>query len=126
MRFDVTMHDAFRVAEVESFEHLVNVVANVKVRESFVQRAEIHVTRVHELHDQSRRLRHGITHHIQQVNYVDTVSQRLQNFNFSSDFGLFNYKVCVRLGAIDINQRRVPGLRILITIRSLLAVLIPS
>lgn len=103
MRFDVTMHDAFRVAEVESFEHLVNVVANVKVRESFVQRAEIHVTRVHELHDQSRRLCHRITHHIQQVNYVDTVSQRLQNFNFSSDFGLFNYKVCVRLGAIDIS-----------------------
>jgi hypothetical protein len=34
--------------------------------------------------------------------------------------------VCVRQEASDINQRRVPGLRILITIRSLLAVLIPS
>lgn len=106
MRFDVTMHDAFRVAEVESFEHLINVVANVKVRESFVQRAEIHVTRVHKLHNQCRGLRHRITHHIQQVNYVDTVFQRLQNFNFSSDFGFFNYKVCVRLGAIYISIKR--------------------
>lgn len=62
---DVAVHDAFGVAEVEGLEHLVHVEADVEVSESLVQCAEIHITSVHELHDQGGRLSHGVSDHVE-------------------------------------------------------------
>ena len=51
MRFDVAMHDAFRVAVVECFEDFKHVVPDIVVREALVEFAEIGVARVHKLSD---------------------------------------------------------------------------
>lgn len=52
VRLDITMHDAFAVAEVESLEELVYVEANVVVLELGVQTPKVGV--VHILENQRR------------------------------------------------------------------------
>jgi hypothetical protein len=48
MRLDITMHDAFAVAVVESLEQLVNVVPHIVVLELGVQTPEVEVVDVLE------------------------------------------------------------------------------
>jgi hypothetical protein len=46
MRLDVSMHDAFRVTEIESFEELKDVVPDVKVCEFGIEGFEFRVLKV--------------------------------------------------------------------------------
>ena len=63
--FHIPMHDAFRVAEVKRFQHFVHVVADIEISECFVKSAEVLITCVHELHNQSGCLCHWVSHHIE-------------------------------------------------------------
>lgn len=54
MRFDVSVHDALAVAEIESFEKLEDVVAYINVVELGVEAPEVRV--VHVLEDERRSL----------------------------------------------------------------------
>lgn len=87
----IPVNHALRVAVVQRLQHFVDVVADVKIRERLVQRAEIHITRVHELHDECGRLGHRVPHHINQVDDVDATLQRLQDFDLSPDLRLLDY-----------------------------------
>jgi len=91
MRLHITMHNALGVAEVEGLQDLEHVVADVEVSEALVQGSKVNVTCVHVLHDQSGSFRHWVAHHVYQVDDIDSTSQRLQNLDFSSDFGLLDY-----------------------------------
>ena len=48
MRFDVSVHDALAVAEIESLEKLEDVVANINVVEFGVEAAEVCVVHILE------------------------------------------------------------------------------
>lgn len=85
VRLDIPMHDSLGVAEVERFENLVDVIANIEVSKCFVERAEVYVASIDEFHDESRGFSHWVAHDIQQVDDVDTVSQSLQDFDLASD-----------------------------------------
>ena len=87
---DISVHDTFGVAIVESFQYFINVESNVLVSEGLVQSAEINVTCVDVLHDQSRSLSHRVSNYVHQVDDVDTSPKCLQNFNFSPNLGLFD------------------------------------
>ena len=56
MRFDVSMHDALRVAKIKRLQNLENVVPDVEVIECRVQLSEVSITCVDELCDYGRRL----------------------------------------------------------------------
>ena len=65
VRLHIPMHNAFRVAEVERFQHFEHVVADVEISECFVEGAEVLVTCVDELHNQRWGFGHGVSHHIE-------------------------------------------------------------
>mmetsp|Transcript_2789 Transcript_2789/g.5254 ORF Transcript_2789/g.5254 Transcript_2789/m.5254 type:complete len:360 (-) Transcript_2789:429-1508(-) len=75
VRFDIAMHDAARVAVVECFQNLINVVAHVPVCKRRIQRLKIHIVDI--LKDKRRNTRHWIFHRIQQLNNVWTAFQIL-------------------------------------------------
>lgn len=85
----ISVHDALAVAEVKRFQNFVNVKPNIVVFEVLVELAEIDISRVNVLHDEGWGLSHGVSDDVNQVDDIDTPSQSLQNFDFSSNFGLF-------------------------------------
>ena len=89
---DVAVHNAFRVAEVEGFQHFKHVEADVKVSECFIESAEILVTSVHELHYQCWGFGHWVSNNIEQVNNVDATLQSLQNLDLPPNLSLLHYK----------------------------------
>jgi len=86
----ISVHNTLRVAEVESLEHFKDVVANIKIGEGLVESAEVHITRVHELHDEGGGLGHWVSDDVEEVNNVDSVFEGLQNFDLSPNFGFLN------------------------------------
>lgn len=92
MRLHVTVHYTFRVAKIKRLQNLEDVEANIKVTKGFVQSAEVDITSVYELHNQSGCLCHWVTDHVKEINYVNSVLEGLQNFDLSSDLSLFYCK----------------------------------
>ena len=90
MRLDIAVHNALRVAEIERFENLKHVEANVEVIEALIQLAEVRIARVDKLSDDRRRLGQGVPHHIDQVDDIRAASERLQNFDLSSNLVLLD------------------------------------
>ena len=64
VRLHVPVHYTFRVAKIKRLQNLEDVVANIKVTKGFVQSAEVDITSVHELHNQSGCLCHRVTDHV--------------------------------------------------------------
>jgi hypothetical protein len=62
MRFDVSVHDAFAVTEVQRFQQLIDVESDVVIHESGIQRPKIGVVDV--LEDQTRCLALTVSDHI--------------------------------------------------------------
>ena len=91
VRLHVTVHNALRVAIVESFEDLKHVEANVEVVEALVKFAEVGVTRVNKFSDDRGSLSQGVTDDINKLDNVDTVLQGLQDLDLTSDLVLLNY-----------------------------------
>ena len=107
------------MAEIKGFQDCEHVVPDVESGELLVQSSEVHIACVNVLHDQCWCLRHGVTHDINQVDDVDAVLEGLKDLNFTTDLGLFDFtKIRKKVS--------LPGLRILMTMRSLFWVLIPS
>ena len=91
VRLDISVHDTLRVAEIERFENLKHVEANVEVIEALIQLAEVCIARVDKLSDDRRRLGQGVPHHIDQVDDIRAASERLQNFDLSSNLVLLDW-----------------------------------
>ena len=89
---DVAVHDALRVAEIESFEDLEHIVANVEVVERLIKFAEISVACVDEFSDDGGGLGQRISYDINELNNIDTVLESLEDLDFSSDLVLLNYR----------------------------------
>ena len=116
------MHNTFRVAEVKGLEDLEHIVADVAIGKRLVENSKINIAGIYVLHNKSWSLGHRIPHDIDQVNDIDTTSQRLKYLNLTSDLGLLYYRgVSQQSFKVDL-----PGLRILMTILSLFEVLMPS
>ena len=122
VRLDISMHNTFRVAEVKGLEDLEHIVADVEIGKRLVENSKINIAGIYVLHNKSWSLGHRIPHDIDQVNDIDTTSQRLKYLNLTSDLGLLYYRgVSQQSFKVDL-----PGLRILMTILSLFEVLMPS
>mmetsp|Transcript_23785 Transcript_23785/g.52353 ORF Transcript_23785/g.52353 Transcript_23785/m.52353 type:complete len:234 (-) Transcript_23785:262-963(-) len=65
VRFHISMHDSLRVAEIQSFQHFVDVVANVVVDQCRIQSFEISV--VDALENETWSLRLRVTHNVEQL-----------------------------------------------------------
>ena len=87
----ISMGDTFRMAVIEGLEDLVHIVSDIEVSEALVESSEVNVTSVHILHDKSGCLSHRISHYIYQIDDVCAALQSLEDLDFSSDLGLFNY-----------------------------------
>lgn len=83
VRLDVAVHDAVGVAEVQGYADLVDVVADVKVRERGVQHLEVAV--VHILEDEAGRLGQRVPHNVQQADDVGPTAQVLQDLDLTLD-----------------------------------------
>jgi len=105
VRLHISVHDAFRVAVVESLQDFKHVVANVKIVETLIKLAEISVACVHELSDNSRRLGQGISDNIDHVDNVSSMLECLQDFDLSSDLVLLDWFQ-------DLNDNSLVGLRV--------------
>ena len=88
VRFDISMHDSLRMTVVECLQQLVQIKANVKVRESLIQRLELCVVDI--LENQGRSPRNWILDNCLQSNDVGSSGQVLQDFDLSFDFLLFD------------------------------------
>lgn len=87
---NITVHDALRVTEVQSFENLVDVVANIKISERLVECAEINITGVDKLHYECGSFCHRVSHDIEQIDDVHTALQCLKNLYLSPDLRLLD------------------------------------
>ena len=74
---DVSVGNTLRVAEIQGTEHLEDVVPNVEIGETLVQCAEVNITSVDVLHNQSGCLSHWVTHNIDQVDDIKTSLESL-------------------------------------------------
>lgn len=77
------------MAVVQRLKHLVDVETNIVISERLVQGSEVDVASVNVFHDESWSLGHRISDNIDEINDVDSTSERLENFNFTSNLGLF-------------------------------------
>ena len=78
---DISVHDALAVTEVQRLEELVDVEADIIVREPGVQGAEVGV--VDSLKDQAGGLALVIPNNVQQSNNVRTACEILENLDLS-------------------------------------------
>lgn len=75
MGFDVAVHDAFTMTEVECLEQLEYVVPYIVVNEARVEGAEVGVVDV--LEDQARRLALTVSYHVEQGDDIGSARQVL-------------------------------------------------
>lgn len=85
---DVSMHDAFRMAEIESLEQLKNIESHVVIEKARVECTEVRV--VHILKHQARSFALTVANYIEERHDVRSTSQILQDFNLSLDLLLFH------------------------------------
>ena len=90
VRFDISVHNSFRMTIIQSFQNLIDVESNIEIRKTFVKCSEIDVACIHILHDKRWSLSHWVSDNINQINDINATSQSLKNLNFSSDFGFLD------------------------------------
>ena len=91
VRLYISVHDAISVAEVQRFEQLEHVVADVVVGQRGVQGLEVSVIDVLEHQRGSLRLR--VTHDIQQLNHILPPAEVLQDLDLSLDLLLLDLRL---------------------------------
>lgn len=84
----ISVHDSIGMAEVQSFQQLEDVVADIIIGQSWVQRFEICVVDVFE--NQGWSLRLSIQNNIEQLNDVCSTTKILQNLDFALDLLLLH------------------------------------
>ena len=133
MRLDIAVHDSLRMAVIKGLQDFEHVITNIKVVEALVKFAEVSITSINKLSDDCRCLRQWIAYYIKHVNNVDATLESLQNFDLTSDLVLLDYrkpkKVKGKLVSLSVKfekSKDLPGFKILITMRWLVSVLIPS
>ena len=89
--FDVTMHDALRVAVVKCLKDFKHVVSDIVVSEALVQLTEIGITCVNKLGDDRGSFSKGIPYNVYQLYNIYSFLKCLQNFNFSANLILLDY-----------------------------------
>jgi hypothetical protein len=75
VRLDISMHDSLAVAEVECLEQLKDVISDIVVDESRVQRSEVCVVDI--LEDEAGGFALAISHHVQKGDDVGASGQIL-------------------------------------------------
>ena len=88
VRLDISVHNALAVAEIESLQQLKNVVPDIVVDESRIQRPEVCVVDV--LEDQAGRFALAVTYHVQQCDDVGPARKVLEDFDLSLYFLLLD------------------------------------
>lgn len=68
VRLDITMHDAFAVAEVQRFQQFVNIIPDIVVDKTRIKCPKVGV--VHILEHKARRLALAVANHIQQCDNI--------------------------------------------------------
>ena len=68
MWLHIAMHDSFAVAEIQSFEQFVNVIADIIIDEARVQSPEVGIVDI--LENETRCFALTIANHVQQRNNV--------------------------------------------------------
>ena len=133
MRLDIAVHDSLRMAVIEGLQDFEHVITNIKVVEALVKFAEVSITGIDKLSNDCRCLRQRITNDIKHVNNVDATLESLQNFDLTSDLVLLDYrkpkKVKGKVVSLSVKfekSKDLPGFKILMTMRWLVSVLIPS
>ena len=133
MRLDIAVHDSLRMAVIKGLQDFEHVITNIKVVEALVKFAEVSITGINKLSDDCRCLRQWIAYYIKHVNNVDATLESLQNFDLTSDLVLLDYRKpkkdkgkVVSLSVKFEKSKDLPGFKILITMRWLVSVLIPS
>ena len=75
--FNVTMHDAFRMAVIKCFKNFKHVVPDVVVSETLVQLSEVSVACVDKFSDNRGSFSQGVSHNINQLHDIDTFLEGL-------------------------------------------------
>ena len=88
VRFDVAVHDAFGVAEVEGFEELVDVEADVEVVEFGVEGAEVGIVDVFE--DEGGGFALAVADDVEQGDDVGPAAEVLEDLDLALDLLLFD------------------------------------
>lgn len=88
MRLDISVHDSFRVAEIQRLQELVDVKPHVEILELRVQRPEISVIDVLEY--QTRCLALAVSYNIEKRDYVRSTTEVLQDLDLSLYLLLLN------------------------------------
>jgi len=88
MRLDISMHNSFAVAEIESFEELKDVESNINIVKLGVEASEIGVVDV--LEDERWSLALRVSNNIKQGNNIGAASQILQDLDFTLDLLLLD------------------------------------
>ncbi len=86
--FDVAVHDALRVTELERYEQLLHVKATVCVGEGGVQRLK--VLRVDVVEDERGGAAVGVADDVKKGNNVGAADEVLQDLDFPFDFALLD------------------------------------
>lgn len=89
VRLHIAMHDTLTMAEVQRFEELIDIVADIVVGESRIERAEVGI--VHILEHQTRGFALTVADHIQQSYHVGTTCQILKNLDLTLNLLLLNW-----------------------------------
>ena len=133
MRLDIAVHDSLRMAVIKGLQDFEHVITNIKVVEALVKFAEVCITGINKFSDDCRCLGQWIAYYIKHVNNVDATLESLQNFDLTSDLVLLDYrkpnKVKGKVVSLSVKfekSKDLPGFKILITMRWLVSVLIPS
>jgi len=73
------------VAIIQGSQNFKNVEPYIKIGEALIQSSEVYISGVDVLHDKRGSLGHGVPYHVQQIDDVDSVLERLEDLNFPPD-----------------------------------------
>jgi len=114
MWLDISVHNTLAVAVVQGLEHFINIEPNIIISKALVKCPEVDITCVYVLHDKGWSFSHWVSDNIDQINDINSTSQSLQNFDFTSNFGFLDW-----LQDLNNNSFVVQGVDALIDFRVL-------
>lgn len=88
VRLHISMHDTLAVTEVECLQKFIDVVTNIVVHETRIERTEVGIVHVFEY--QTRRLTLAVTNDIKQGHNIRSSRQILQNLDLTLDLLLLH------------------------------------
>jgi hypothetical protein len=88
VRLDISVHDAFTVAEVQRLEEFENIVSHIIVHKPRIQRPKISV--IHVFENQARSLALTVPYYIQERDNIWPTGQVLEDLDFSLYFLLLD------------------------------------